>query len=59
MSYQALYRKYRPKDFSSVRGQEHIVKTLRFRRTGLDMLICFAEREEPEKRRLPKFLQRQ
>ena len=28
MSYQALYRKYRPKDFSSVRGQEHIVKTL-------------------------------
>lgn len=57
MSYQALYRKYRPKDFSSVRGQEHIVKRsqIRFRRTGLDMLICFAEREEPEKRRLPKF----
>lgn len=28
MSYQALYRKYRPKDFSSVKGQDHIVKTL-------------------------------
>lgn len=28
MSYQALYRKYRPKDFSSVKGQEHIVTTL-------------------------------
>lgn len=28
MSYQALYRKYRPKDFSNVKGQEHIVTTL-------------------------------
>ncbi len=28
MAYQALYRKYRPKDFSDVKGQEHIVKTL-------------------------------
>ncbi len=28
MSYQALYRKYRPKNFSSVKGQEHIVTTL-------------------------------
>lgn len=28
MSYQALYRKYRPKDFSDVKGQEHIVTTL-------------------------------
>lgn len=28
MSYQALYRKYRPKDFSSVKGQDHIVTTL-------------------------------
>lgn len=28
MAYQALYRKYRPKDFSNVKGQEHIVKTL-------------------------------
>lgn len=28
MAYQALYRKYRPTDFSSVKGQEHIVTTL-------------------------------
>lgn len=28
MSYQALYRKYRPRDFSNVKGQEHIVTTL-------------------------------
>ena len=27
--YQALYRKYRPKDFDSVVGQDHIVKTLK------------------------------
>ena len=62
MSYQALYRKYRPKDFSSVRGQEHIVKTLTNQiqadRIGHAYLFC-GEREEPEKRRLPKFLQRQ
>ena len=57
MSYQALYRKYRPKDFSSVRGQEHIVKTLT-NQIQADR-IGLAEREEPEKRRLPKFLQRQ
>ncbi|MBR0104763.1 MAG: DNA polymerase III subunit gamma/tau, partial [Firmicutes bacterium] len=29
MEYQALYRKYRPKVFSDVIGQEHIVKTLK------------------------------
>lgn len=28
MSYTALYRKWRPKDFSDVVGQDHIVKTL-------------------------------
>ena len=28
MSYQAMYRKYRPKDFSDVKGQDHIVTTL-------------------------------
>ncbi len=28
MAYQALYRKYRPRDFSNVKGQEHIVTTL-------------------------------
>lgn len=29
MSYMALYRKFRPADFDSVKGQEHIVKTLK------------------------------
>ena len=29
MSYTALYRKFRPSDFSQVKGQDHIVKTLR------------------------------
>ena len=29
MTYQALYRKYRPKDFSDVRGQDAIVRTLK------------------------------
>ncbi len=28
MSYTALYRKFRPNDFSEVKGQDHIVKTL-------------------------------
>ncbi|MCH5252928.1 MAG: DNA polymerase III subunit gamma/tau [Lachnospiraceae bacterium] len=44
MSYQALYRKYRPRDFSSVRGQEHIVTTLanqiRADRVGHAYLFC-------------------
>ncbi|VEU75582.1 DNA-directed DNA polymerase [Mycoplasmopsis maculosa] len=29
MSYKALYRKYRPKSFSDVKGQDHIVETLK------------------------------
>lgn len=29
MAYKALYRKYRPMDFDSVKGQKHIVKTLK------------------------------
>ena len=29
MSYVALYRKFRPKEFSEVRGQDHIVSTLK------------------------------
>ena len=29
MSYVALYRKYRPSDFDSVKGQEHVTKTLK------------------------------
>ncbi len=29
MAYQAIYRKFRPKDFSEVKGQDHIVTTLK------------------------------
>ncbi len=29
MSYVALYRKFRPRTFDEVKGQEHITKTLR------------------------------
>ena len=29
MSYVALYRKFRPNDFKDVKGQDHIVTTLR------------------------------
>lgn len=44
MSYQALYRKYRPADFSDVKGQEHIVRTLKNQieadRIGHAYLFC-------------------
>ena len=29
MSYQALYRKFRPDNFEDVKGQDHIVTTLK------------------------------
>ena len=29
MSYTALYRKFRPQEFEDVKGQEHIVTTLK------------------------------
>ena len=29
MSYTALYRKFRPSEFDEVKGQDHIVTTLR------------------------------
>src|SRR6476469_2390027 len=29
MAYQALYRSYRPRRFSEVRGQDHVVRALR------------------------------
>lgn len=44
MSYQALYRKWRPRTFEDVKGQEHIVKTLknqiRLGRVGHAYLFC-------------------
>lgn len=44
MSYTALYRKFRPKDFEDVKGQEHIVTTLKNQikadRIGHAYLFC-------------------
>ena len=44
MSYMALYRKFRPKDFNEVRGQDAIVRTLRnqiiYERIGHAYLFC-------------------
>lgn len=44
MSYTALYRKYRPAEFAEVKGQEHIVKTLKnqinAQRIGHAYLFC-------------------
>lgn len=44
MSYQALYRKWRPQSFEDVKGQEHIVTTLknqiRLGRVGHAYLFC-------------------
>ena len=44
MSYLALYRKYRPKSFDEVRGQDHIVTTLKNQmitdRIGHAYLFC-------------------
>ncbi len=44
MSYTALYRKFRPQEFSDVKGQEHIVTTLKNQikaeRIGHAYLLC-------------------
>ena len=54
MSYTALYRKFRPDNFTDVKGQDHIVTTL----TNQIMPICSAGPEEPVRpqwrRSLPK-----
>lgn len=44
MSYMALYRKFRPQEFADVKGQEHIVTTLKNQikadRIGHAYLFC-------------------
>lgn len=59
MSYTALYRKWRPDNFEDVKGQDHIVKTLKnqIKTDRVDMLIYFVVREVLEKRQLPRYLQ--
>lgn len=50
MSYQALYRKFRPDNFEDVKGQDHIVTTLKIRLNPIIsvMRIFFAGHAEPE-----------
>ena len=60
MSYTALYRKFRPGGFEDVKGQDHIVQTLKnqIRQSGSDMLIFSVGQEEPERRVWRRFLRR-
>lgn len=60
MAYQALYRKWRPLEFEDVKGQEHIVTTLKIRygQTESGMRTFSAERAEPVRQPWQRFLQR-
>ena len=51
MSYTALYRKFKPKSFDEVKGQDAVVTTLKNQiKTGrIAMLICFAVLGEQER----------
>lgn len=61
MSYTALYRKFRPSEFEDVKGQDHIVTTLQnqIKANRIGHAYLFAEREEPVRQRLRKYLRRQ
>lgn len=61
MSYQALYRKWRPDNFNDVKGQDTIVTTLRnqINADRIGHAYLFAEREELVKHQLPRYLRRQ
>ena len=61
MSYMALYRKFRPQEFADVKGQEHIVTTLKnqIKADRISMHICSVEREEPVRQPSQKYLPRQ
>ena len=61
MSYQALYRKYRPKTFDGLIGQNHITDTLanQIQAGKLFMLIFFVAVVAQAKLQQPKFLQGQ
>ena len=49
MSYTALYRKFRPVEFEDVKGQEHIITTLKNQieanRIGHAYLFCGTDRK--------------
>ena len=58
MSYQALYRKFRPDNFEDVKGQDHIVKKKKNPIISV-MRIFLAGHAEPEKRPWLKSLPKQ
>ena len=53
MSYMALYRKWRPDAYEEIKGQEHIVTTIRNQivHDAWDMRICSVEPEVPVRQR--------
>ena len=59
MSYTALYRKFRPSEFSDVKGQDHIVTTLKnqINADRIDMRICSVEPEGQVRPLWQKYLQ--
>ena len=58
MSYQALYRKFRPQEFEDVKGQEHIVTTLKnqIKADRIGHAYLFAVREVQERPLWPRYL---
>ena len=60
MSYTALYRKWRPTGFADVKGQDHIVQTLKNQITGqrIGHAYLFCGTRGTGKLPLPRFLQR-
>lgn len=58
MSYQVLARKWRPHDFSSLLGQDHVVRALTHALTEnrLHHAYLLPAREELEKPQSPEFL---
>ena len=61
MSYQALYRKFRPDNFEDVKGQDHIVTTLKnqIKSDHIGHAYLFCGHAEPEKRPWRKSLPKQ
>lgn len=59
MSYQTLYRKYRPKTFDDVIGQKHIIQTLKnvLINQKISHAYLFAGLKEQGKLQLLKYLQ--
>lgn len=57
MSYTALYRKFRPQEFEDVKGQEHIVTTLKnqIKADRIGHAYLFAVPGVPERRQLQRF----